>query len=68
MIKKRELSLKITESSFCCADYTNKIAEDTFKIKPGEPAFHAKGGLKDATHILELGKQSGVKLPLAEIT
>lgn len=37
-------------------------------INPGEPVFHAKGGLKDASHILDLAKESGVKLPFAEIT
>lgn len=51
-----------------CAAYTKQIADDAFIIDPKQPVFHAKGGFKDATHILNLAKESGVKLPFAEIT
>lgn len=36
-------------------------------MTPGKPGFSARGGLKDATHIQNLAKASGVPMPVIDI-
>lgn len=36
-------------------------------MDPVAPGFNVQGGLKDATHVQNLGKDSGVPLPVVDI-
>ena len=47
--------------------YAERTAKDQFKITEEEPGFSAIGGLKDATHVQNLAKQSGCSMPVVDI-
>ena len=59
-------SLTYNMSSFL-AGYAERTAKDQFKITEEEPGFSAIGGLKDATHVQNLAKQSGCTMPVVNI-
>ena len=49
------------------AGYAQRIAKGDFNITPEKLGFAIDGGIKDATHITQLGKDSGVPVPVAEV-
>lgn len=52
---------------FVHAGYATRTAADKFKITPEEPGFNATGGLKDASHIQNLARQSGASMPVIDL-
>ena len=63
------LCLWATTSKPCLLDagYAERTAKNQFKITEEEPGFSATGGLKDATHVQNLAKQSGCSMPVVDI-
>lgn len=55
------------QSSYCSAGYAERIAQQSFQITPETPGFALTGGMKDVGHILQLGQDSGVSMPVADI-
>lgn len=47
--------------------YAERTAKDQFRITKEEPGFSSIGGLKDATHIQNLAKQSGCAMPVVDL-
>ena len=50
------------------AGYAERIEKGSFKITPENLGFAVPGGMKDVGHVIELGKASGVSMPVAEVT
>lgn len=66
----REAVVKFLKESFqgpITGGYAERTAKDQFKITDEEPGFSAIGGLKDATHVQNLAKQSGCSMPVVDI-
>jgi 3-hydroxyisobutyrate dehydrogenase-like beta-hydroxyacid dehydrogenase len=49
------------------AGYAEAVAGDKFMPTPENPGFSVTGGIKDASHMQRLARESGVSLPVIDI-
>jgi hypothetical protein len=47
--------------------YVDAIANDKFQPDPDNPGFNLLGGMKDASHMQRLGRETGALCPLCPL-